>query len=549
MRDVTLIDHFATALRPAELEILEDLSGYVEWRTQRLDTPFVPHRADDVEIRSYLLHQKLGGADRRRLARTVASLKRFYEWARNEGRIDESPFEQFDFDRPLLGREQVRRRRLASSENPAEREIARLRALNRIAEHLNRSADLRTLMETVLQELVAVMGLDTAWAFFRTQTGLHTAIAASDPPHDFALVACCGLPSDLEGEDRRYLRRPPDCMCQALLRNGRLVRAVNVVECTRLRDAVRAGGDARGLLFHASVPLRSRGETLGLVNAATESWEFLTPEDLELLSAVGAQLTVALERARLFDLAESRRVQLERELETARAVQRSFLPSTLPSIEGYAFAAEWSAARQVAGDFDDVFPLEEGLWGIVLADVSGKGAPAALYMAMARSLIRTAARQTPSPAAVLSEVNRRLLADSASSMFVTVWYGVLDVRTGSLAYALAGHPPPLLRRASGATGQFSFGQIPLGMFDSGEWADREVELEPGDALIAYTDGVTESVNERDEDYGVDRLLAAVVSASDSAADLVGHVCSDLVAFRGSAAQADDITLLALVRRG
>jgi hypothetical protein len=146
----------------------------------------------------------------------------------------------------------------------------------------------------VVQTLAEAMGLKTAWAFLWTEAGLYTATDANDPPHDFALAACCGLPPALEQENRRCLCQPPDCYCQTLLRNGQLVRAVNIVECTRLQHAARYAGDTEGLLFHATVPLHVQNRPAGLINVATEQWEFLSPADLQFLSAAAAHVSIAL---------------------------------------------------------------------------------------------------------------------------------------------------------------------------------------------------------------------------------------------------------------
>lgn len=208
-----------------------------------------------------------------------------------------------------------------------DREIVHLRALNHIAEHLNRSADIHTLLTTVVETLVRLMGLRAAWAFLWTEAGLCTTAGAADAPHDFALAASCGLPPGLERDNRCYLRQPPDCHCQSLLRNDKLFRAVNIVECTRLRHAARHAGDTQGLLFHATVPLISKNRPIGLINIATEEWEFLTSADLQFLSAAGSHVGIALERARLYDLAEAQRIRLEQELKMARAVQKSLLPT------------------------------------------------------------------------------------------------------------------------------------------------------------------------------------------------------------------------------
>jgi serine phosphatase RsbU (regulator of sigma subunit) len=539
------VEQFAAQHPPADSKMLADVCDFVDWQTQAQGRVFIPDALDDVAIRSYLLHSKLSGASRSVLQRTTASLKRFYDWALTNNLIAKSPFDSFDFSRPLLSREQIKRREEARFANPTDREITHLRALNRLSEHLNRCVDVRTLLAKVVETLVEAMGLKTAWAFLWKEAGPSTAISANALGHDFVLAACCGLPPGLEQDDRRHLCEPPDCHCQRLLRSGQLVRAVNIVECTRLQYAFRHAGETEGLLFHATVPLIIEKRPVGLINIATEEWEFLSSADLQFLSAAGSQVAVALERARLHDLAETQRTRLEKELEMARAVQKSLLPTQLPTILGFTVAADWRPAREVAGDFYDFFSLPDGRWGIVLADVSGKGAPAALYMAMARSLIRSEAGRYSNPSAVLTEVNRRLLVESCNEMFVTIFYAIVDAAQRSLTYASAGHDPPFLRRASGSVERLALGGLIMGVFEEVSFSDETLKLESGDMLVAHTDGLTDIVNQQDAAYGHTRLADTIHSAPAGAQDMLAHIFRDLMAFAGPVPQPDDITLLVL----
>jgi sigma-B regulation protein RsbU (phosphoserine phosphatase) len=331
-----------------------------------------------------------------------------------------------------------------------------------------------------------------------------------------------------------------------LLRTGQLKRAVNVVECTRLQDAARAGGDTEELQFHATVPLISQRRPLGVLNVASNEWEFLTAADLQFLSAVGAQVATAIERARLYDLSQAQRARMERELETARTVQAGLLPHPLPSIPGFQLAADWRSAREVAGDFYDVFTLPGGRWGIVIADVSDKGAPAALYMAMARSLIRATRHNMSSPAEALMQVNEVLCTQTSVEMFVTVFYAMLDPATRSLTYANAGHNPPIIRRAA-APGieRLPYGGTFIGMLEDIHLADSTISLEPGDALVAYTDGLTDAENSQHEYYDVGRLAATIATAPATAPALLAHLLADLDTFTGDAPALDDITVLVM----
>ena len=228
----------------------------------------------------------------------------------------------------------------------------------------------------------------------------------------------------------------------------------------------------------------------------------------------------------------------------ARVVQAGLMPDRLPSIPGFSLAADWRAAREVAGDFYDIFPLAEGRWGIVIADVSDKGAPAALYMAMVRSLIRAVAERASSPAATLMQVNRALDAQSSAEMFVTVFYAILDPASRALTYANAGHNPPLVRRAAapGRIEQLPLGGRFIGMLGEVSLADGALRLAPGDALVAYTDGLTDAENSERQDYGLARLNAAITAAPADALALLEHLLADLAAFTGDGPQPDDITL-------
>ena len=544
MADV--LDEFAATLAPTDSQTLADVRGFVEWQAGRRSESFLLDESDDVGLRTYWLQLRTAGSSRQALRRQVASLKRFYTWATGRGLIESNPFREYNFDRPILSRDQIRRRQQTAVAEPHERELVRLRALNALAEQLNRSADLQSALDATLSTLVEVMGLRTAWAFLLTgaEGAVYTPVVRS--AHDFAVVAACGLPPGLGRDDRRYLCQPPDCHCQFLMRAGRLTRAVNIVECSRLQDAVEAAGDTQGLLFHASVPLISQGRPLGLLNVATEEWQFLTAADLQLLSAVGGQVASALERVRLYEVAQAHRARLESELEMARAVQASLLPRQLPDIPGFSLAAEWRSAREVAGDFYDIFSLGGGQWGIVIADVTDKGAPAALYMAMARSLIRATAERTASPAATLLSVNQALCSHSSAEMFVTVFYAILDPAARRLTFANAGHHPPLLRHAGGEVERLPRGSPPLGVLPDIQLADAALSLGPGEALVAYTDGLTDGENFQGDAYGTARLRETIAGAPRAEAQaLLAHLLADHAAFTGGAAPLDDITLFVL----
>jgi serine phosphatase RsbU (regulator of sigma subunit) len=295
---------------------------------------------------------------------------------------------------------------------------------------------------------------------------------------------------------------------------------------------MRAAGNNQGLLFHASVPLISQGKPLGLINVATTDWQFLTHADLHFLSAVSSRLVVALERARFYEIAEARRVLLENELQVAREVQAGLMPREMPDIPGYGFAGAWRPAREVAGDFYDIFPLDEDRWGMVIGDVAGKGTAAALYMAMVHSLLLSGALRQRSLATVLREVNQTLLRQFSSRTFVSVFLAVLDPKKQTLRYANAGHNPPLVHRACGTIESLTRTGTVLGLFEDLQMSETTITLGAGDAVVLYTDGVTEAWHPQcNEEYGIDRLTAANHRAPTCWRTLA-HVEADPTPYRG-----------------
>jgi serine phosphatase RsbU (regulator of sigma subunit) len=545
---MNLLESFISSLVPSDAAE-SAVRNYFEWQIQRSALDFIPSADDDVDLRTYLFHLRTKDSDRAALEGQVAALKRFYQWAHTRGIITHNPFDEYSFAVPFSTSVQINPRPQTLPNDLNERELERLRALGQIIEQLNSSVDIQGTLDSTLRTLLEIMNLQTGWVSMLTESHLSIFPAGNSPPHGFALAAACGLPPGLERDDRRFLRQPPACHCQSLLMKGRLKRAVNIVECTRLRDSFHAEGDNQGLLFHASVPLISQGKPLGIINVATTDWQFLTHADLHFLSAVSAQLVVALERAHFYEVAEARRIRLENELKIAREVQVGLMPRDMPEIPGFSLAGAWHPAREVAGDFYDIFPLDEGRWGLVIGDVADKGTAAALYMAMVRSLILSGASRHPSPVAVLKEVNQAILRQWSSVVFVTVFLAVLDPGKQTLQYVNAGHNPPMVGRASGTIEILTKTGSALGVIEELQLSETTISLESGDAVVLYTDGVTEAwhPHTHNGDYGVNRLTAAIMTAPRKACELLAHIEADLTAFTEGAPHQDDITFLVLTR--
>ena len=244
--------------------------------------------------------------------------------------------------------------------------------------------------------------------------------------------------------------------------------------------------------------------------------------------------------------AEKTLEQSRAELRIASDIQRSFLPERVPPVRGFDLAATSISAMEVGGDFYDFIPGNERM-GMVIADVSGKSIPAALFMALSRTIVRANATHHEKGTEVLQDANDMISADSRSGMFVTLFYGVLDEQTKSLVYANAGHPPPLLmRKGEDRFRALEVTGIALGVVEGMKYEERQIDLLPGDILVLYTDGVNEAINDREEQYGLARLCRTVRGSRDlSAQGILDAILKDIALFAGDQAQFDDITMIVL----
>ena len=242
-----------------------------------------------------------------------------------------------------------------------------------------------------------------------------------------------------------------------------------------------------------------------------------------------------------------RLVAITRELEVATQVQMSILPRDRSHSETHEIQAMMIPAREIGGDFYNYFSLDDALVGLIIADVSGKGIPAALFTMVTQTLLKGAVRNFASPARCLSEVNELLAEDNESCVFVTVFYGILDLRDGSFRYCNGGHNPPrLVRSDSGVEMLPTTGNVVLGVFPGHGYVDGEVQLNPGDTLFLYTDGISEAQNARSEEFGEERLDEKLTSLKQATArDVVNEVVDAVHLFVEDTPQSDDITCIAL----
>lgn len=355
---------------------------------------------------------------------------------------------------------------------------------------------------------------------------------------------------------------------------------------------------------HLALPIEIGGAPVGTLMVNTIAPRRFLIDEAQLLGLLGSQLAQTLERERLHQEALARQ-RLEQELNLARDIQASFLPACCPLVPGYTIAALYRAARQVGGDFYDFIELEAepggavashagepmargqaqpkggpaparpeiepefwrsgrrpprqpaqvaatarpGRLGIVIADVTDKGVPAALFMALSRTLIRATASDGRAPAAVLEQANRLILSDARSGLFVTCFYGILDIASGSLLFADGGHNYPLhYRTATGMVEPLQAQGIVLGIVPDPRFEQHVATVEPGDVICFYTDGVTEAMNPRRQLFGEERL-AEILRRSQHLApeEIVDRIIDAVTSFTAGTPQADDITLVVLKR--
>ena len=308
------------------------------------------------------------------------------------------------------------------------------------------------------------------------------------------------------------------------------------------------------------VPLLAQDQVVGVMIVQSTQKGFFTPGETALLQTFANQAALAIQRAGLVDelrakinqleLAQAELVKKERmehELELARQVQQSLLPTSFPSFKGFSLAVHSESARQVGGDFYDVIRLDDDHFGIVVADVADKGMPAALYMALSRSLLLAEAHRQLSPKDALLNVNRLLLELGELNGFVSIFYGVIDRHVRRMRYVRAGHERPLLLRAGENYLLPGDGTV-LGILDeeSLRLSEEEITLQPGDRLVLYSDGLSDVIGSNGHFFGAERLKVLLSSLKQSSADeICDQVFNALQDFRGQEDQFDDMTLMVL----
>jgi serine phosphatase RsbU (regulator of sigma subunit) len=302
------------------------------------------------------------------------------------------------------------------------------------------------------------------------------------------------------------------------------------------------------------VPLVSQGELIGLLNLGPRlSQQEYSADDRKLLNDLATQTAPAVQVAQLVRQQQRQaqeRERIEQELRVARLIQQTLLPKHVPDLPGYQLAAYYQPAREVGGDFYDFLELDDDHLGLVVGDVTDKGVPAAIVMATTRTMLRASAQRLDSPGEVLKRVNDVIVRDIPPNMFITCLYAILDLTTGLLRYANAGHDLPYRRRTSnnGGAEELRATGMPLGLLPGMSYEEKEIVLEEGDSVLFYSDGLVEAHDPQRDMFGFPRLQGLVGAHRSDGSALVNFLLSELARFTGEEwEQEDDITLVTLDR--
>lgn len=407
--------------------------------------------------------------------------------------------------------------------------------LLQVAEAIRRLQPIDATLEQVARIAPALAGVDRCVAFLSdTEGNFHVRKVHGRHP---------GLTEAFEGAVIRPGELP---LLDDACRSGQPLVVDDTQGNPRVPEAWLERFGSRAILV---VPLLVADEPVGALLADdVDSAHMFSLRRVRILVGIANQAAIAIENARL-QAQEAERARLSRELELAHDIQKTLLPQVAPLVEGYQIAYRWRSAREVGGDFFDFFQLGPFRLGLVIADASGKGIPAALYMMFARTIIRAVAFSGREPATTLKRANHLILSDSASDMFVTVHYGVLDSHEHRLIYASAGHNLALRAKSGECLAEpLAAHGLALGITSEVEFEQKSVDLHPGDVVLFYTDGMTDALNGAGDEFGDARLAALLCRHRAEPVEAIADAIDAAVQeWAESAAQYDDLTLIVIKR--
>jgi phosphoserine phosphatase RsbU/P len=413
--------------------------------------------------------------------------------------------------------------------------IDKLRKLLDITKTISRSLNLQEVLNLVMDTLDDLIPYDAAGIFL-----LHcvdkSSVKEGEEPCEFQAESVRGY--DIDELKNVHLKVGEGFI-------GHVAMSAEPIISPDVRENpiyINARAETRSEMV---APIISNDEVIGVFDLESDQLNAYSDDDLDVLMMLASQVAIIIEKVMLHEqLIEKKR--LEGQLEVARQVQLELLPPSDPKLPGYDISAYNYPTEEVSGDYYDWVPIYEDQIALVIADVSGKGVPAALLMAFLRASLRAATHIGYAPQISMAKVNYLLWESIERNQFVTAFYGVLDTENRTLAYANAGHNPPLLLDANGNVRFIERGGLPLGMFRDTRYHQYYLSFRAGEVLVLYTDGVTEATNPAGEEFGRERLAEAVKAASAlSARELISSVQNQVLQWTDCKGAEDDITFFVI----
>jgi sigma-B regulation protein RsbU (phosphoserine phosphatase) len=411
----------------------------------------------------------------------------------------------------------------------------KLRMLLDITKKISRSLDLQEVLNLVMDTLDSLIPYDAA-GIFVVRCVDDPIAGATEEPCVFEAEAVRGY--DIEELTNLHLKLGEGLIGQVALTAEPIISS----DVRQNPNYINARSQTRSEMV---APIISNTEVIGVFDLESDELNAYSTDDLEVLMLLASQVAIIIEKVMLHEhLIEKKR--LEGQLEVARQVQLELLPAKDPQLEGYDISAYNFPTEEVSGDYYDWVRIYEDQIGLVIADVSGKGVPAALLMAFLRASLRAATHIGYSPHISMAKVNYLLWESIERNQFVTAFYGILDVTNRTLTYTNAGHNPPILLKQNGELRIMDRGSVPLGMFKDTRYHEYYLTTEPGDVLVLYTDGVTEAHNLKGDEFGRDRLAEAVRRHSQlGARELIAALQTEVIEWTEGRGATDDVTFFVI----
>jgi len=411
----------------------------------------------------------------------------------------------------------------------------KLRMLLDITKKISRSLDLQEVLNLVMDTLDSLIPYDAAGIFVLQCTD-NELLPQGEEPCTFKSEAVRGY--DIDELSDLHLK-----LGEGMIGSVALSAAPIIAPDVRNEPIyVNARERTRSEMV---APIISNDEVIGVFDLESDELNAYSNDDLEVLMMLASQVAIIIEKVMLHEqLIEKKR--LEGQLEVARQVQLELLPAQDPALPGYDISAYNFPTEEVSGDYYDWVRIYDDQIGIVIADVAGKGVPAAILMAFLRASLRAATHIGYATHISMAKVNFLLWESIESNQFVTAFYGILDAAKGTLAYSNAGHNPPLLLKAAGTAKFIEKGEQPLGMFRETRYHEYYFAFEPGDVLVLYTDGATEANSPSGEEFGRERLAEAVKKAYDRPArEVIASLQMEILEWTNNAGSHDDVTFFVI----